>query len=228
MASGGKRGAGERVLEGRHVIGLFMLMLLFSGVFFTLGYVMGRNQYDGQASASSTSHSAFDAVLPKPNANAKRPEKMSAPAAQPADAATPQPPNSDWEFYNSTKSGKTNDHLKPADPAAARKAAPAVAKSDSPANPVPASSRVTSSARAANAPPSSPGNYTLQVAALTKEADAFDLASRLQKKKFPAVVLSPQGDKFYRVQVGPYADQKSADAAKKGLEAVGFKAFVKH
>ena len=32
MASGGKRGsAGERVLEGRHVIGLFMLMLLFSG-----------------------------------------------------------------------------------------------------------------------------------------------------------------------------------------------------
>ena len=32
------------MLEGRHVIGLFMLMLLFSGVFFTLGYVMGRNE----------------------------------------------------------------------------------------------------------------------------------------------------------------------------------------
>ena len=74
----------------------------------------------------------------------------------------------------------------------------------------------------------SAGSYTLQVAALTREADAFDLASRLQKKQFPAVVLTPQGDKFYRVQVGPYADQKSADAAKKGLEAVGFKAFVKH
>jgi len=27
------------VLESRHVIGLFMLMLLFSGVFFTLGYL---------------------------------------------------------------------------------------------------------------------------------------------------------------------------------------------
>src|SRR5208282_1187746 len=54
MASGGKRGnAGERVLEGRHVIGLFMLMLLFSGVFFTLGYVMGRNQYDGQVRAAT-------------------------------------------------------------------------------------------------------------------------------------------------------------------------------
>jgi hypothetical protein len=34
MASGGKRrGGGERVLEGRHVIGLFMLMLLFSRLF---------------------------------------------------------------------------------------------------------------------------------------------------------------------------------------------------
>ena len=39
------------MLESRHVIGLFMLMLLFSGVFFTLGYVMGRNQYDGEVRA---------------------------------------------------------------------------------------------------------------------------------------------------------------------------------
>jgi len=54
MASGGKRGgAGERVLESRHVIGLFMLMLLFSGVFFTLGYVMGRNQIDNPVNAAT-------------------------------------------------------------------------------------------------------------------------------------------------------------------------------
>ena len=58
MASGGKRGAGERVLESKHVIGLFLLMLLFSGVFFTLGYVMGRNQYDGQVSAAITNSRA--------------------------------------------------------------------------------------------------------------------------------------------------------------------------
>jgi cell division protein FtsN len=41
-------------------------------------------------------------------------------------------------------------------------------------------------------------------------------------------VVSPQGDNYYRVQVGPYADQKSADAARKGLEGAGFKAIVKH
>jgi cell division protein FtsN len=40
-------------------------------------------------------------------------------------------------------------------------------------------------------------------------------------------VLSPHGDKYYRVQVGPYADLKAADLARKGLEDAGFKAFVK-
>ncbi len=55
------------MLEGRHVIGFFMLMLLFSGVFFTLGYVMGRNQYDGQVRASTNLRGLPDStVLPKP------------------------------------------------------------------------------------------------------------------------------------------------------------------
>jgi hypothetical protein len=65
MASRGNRGgAGERVLESRHVIGLFMLMLVFSGVFFALGYVMGRNQYDGQVRAASNPRAAADPVVP--------------------------------------------------------------------------------------------------------------------------------------------------------------------
>jgi cell division septation protein DedD len=76
------------------------------------------------------------------------------------------------------------------------------------------------------APPA--GSYTLQVAALGSRTDALSLAANLQRKKFPAFVVSPQGDKYFRVQVGPYADQKSADAAKKGLEDAGFKAIVKH
>jgi len=53
------------------------------------------------------------------------------------------------------------------------------------------------------------------------------LAGSLQKKEFPAFVLTPTADHFYRVQVGPYADAQSADAAKKGLETAGFKAILK-
>src|SRR6266404_1621989 len=214
MASGGRRGgAGERVLESRHVIGLFMLMLLFSGVFFTLGYVMGRNQYDGQVRAATDPLTKLQNPFShKPEPGIKR-TGNSAPTEAPTD--TSAPPNSDWEFYHAGDSKKTMDHLKPAVPvtAPAEKNAPVLIKS--------------------TAAPKSAGNsakstYTLQVAAVRREADALELATRLQHKKFPAFVLSPRGDKYYRVQVGPYTDQKNAEAARKGLESVGFKAIVKH
>ena len=68
----------------------------------------------------------------------------------------------------------------------------------------------------------------MQVAALTKESDAVDLAAQLQKKKFQAYVLPARTDKYYRVQVGPFADRKAADSARKGLEGAGFKAIVRH
>ncbi len=48
-----------------------------------------------------------------------------------------------------------------------------------------------------------------------------------QEKKFPAFVLSPAQDKYYRVQVGPYADTQSAAIARDRLEAAGFKSIVK-
>ncbi len=223
MASGGKRGgAGERVLESRHVIGLFMLMLLFSRVFFTLGYVMGRNEYDGSVRAATDFFKKpSNSVSPKAEVNPKRANNP-APATVPTD--TPAPPNSDWEFYHAGDNKKTDDHLKPV----AVAAAPAKKNLTSPAKSSVPPRSASGSSKTQN-PPLIPGSaLILQVAALTRETDALDLASRLQKKKFPAFVLSPQGDKYYRVQVGPYADPKAAEAARKGLEDAGFKAIVKH
>lgn len=219
MASAGRRGGGgDRILESRHVIGLFLLMLLFSGVFFTLGYVMGRNQYDGQVRAATNPRTMPDPTLsPRTDVVQRRPKN--APVADAAPDGT-APSSPEWEFYHAGEAKKTDDHLKPAAPEA--KTVPAVAKSAAQPKPANASSRT----RTAPLIPS--GSFILQVAALTKEADALDLATRLQKKKFPAFVLSPQTDKYYHVQVGPYPDQKSADVAKKGLDDAGFKAIVKH
>lgn len=221
MASGSKRGsAGERVLESRHVIGLFLLMLLFSGVFFTLGYVMGRSQYDGQVRAATNPRTSPDGgFFSKYPAAAKPTNKKTDSEAPPGNAA---PANPDWEFYHAGDSNKTEDHLKPAPPAASPKALPAVAKGNSPAKPTNTSSKTSPSGALLPG-----GGYTLQVAAMTKESDAMALATNLQKRKFPAFVLSPHGDKYYRVQVGPYADPKAAENAKKGLEGAGFKAIVK-
>jgi cell division septation protein DedD len=192
-----------------------MLMLLFSGIFFTLGYVMGRNQYDGQVRAASNPRVPQPTpVTPKSEPAAKRSNE----ARRDSDPATDinSQPNSDWSFYNSGKSSSPDDNLKPAwsVPAASPRTVSASPKGKN---------------GKAGAAPAIPSNsYTLQVAALRRESDAMSLASHLQRKKFPAFVVSPQGDKYYRVQVGPYADQKSADAARKGLEGAGFKAIVKH
>jgi len=214
MASGGRRGAGDRVLEGRHVIGLFMLMLLFSGVFFTLGYVMGRNQYDGQVRAASNPRTLLPAPVPLKPDRTDSAAKHANDARRDSDPSTDTStqPNSDWSFYNAGKSSAPDDNFKPAAPSP--RAISAAAKSRS--------------AKSSAVPAIPAGSYTLQVAALRRESDALTLAAHLQKKKFPAFVAAPQADKYYRVQVGPYADQKSADAAKKGLEGVGFRAIVKH
>ena len=225
MSSSKRSSAGERVLEGRHVIGLFFLMLLFSGVFFTLGYVMGHNQLEGQVRAASTRSS--DPIVPlKPEPGAKPGKSnVSTPGTSDpsSDTTTPAtPPSSEWEFYRAGDKKASNDHLKPApqaSPVAQPKTIATSAKS------APASPAVRTVVSAPGVPH---GSYLLQVAALRAESDAISVAKDLQKKKFPAFVQTPQGDKYYRVQVGPYSDQKAMQAAKKGLETAGFKAIIKH
>jgi cell division septation protein DedD len=215
-----KSSAGERVLEGRHVIGLFFLMLLFSGVFFTLGYVMGRNQLDAQVRAAGTHGN--DTLLPvKPEPSAK-PNKspVSTPGnTDPAtDAATP--PSSEWEFYRAGDKNSSNDHLKPAPAASSAQQKTITTSAKSASSPAGRSNATT---------PAIPrGSYLLQVVALRTESDAISIANELRKKKFPAFVQAPQSDKYYRVQVGPYADQKAMQTARKGLETAGFKAIIKH
>jgi len=266
---GNRGGGGDRVLESRHVIGLFLLMLVFSGVFFALGYVMGRNQYDGQVRAESTPRATPDPVasaradLPSrrsknsqspvnsansanasnsansgssassgwgslsssPSASTNSRESASAPNATPDDSATP---SSDWNFYNSSKN-PPDDRLKPGDPATSTMSPSAAANaSGKTPKPTPVSAKASASAPVTAGTPFPPGTYVLQVAAMRQSVDASAVANSLRAKHFPAIVVNPTTDKYYHVQVGPYHDVKSADTAKKGLEAAGFKAIVKH
>ena len=200
-------------------------MLLFSGVFFTLGYVMGRNQLEGQVRAAST-HSSDPIVPLKPEPGSKQ---IKGPVSTPGTSdpssdttTTATPPSSEWEFYRAGDKKASNDHLKPAAAPASSASPKAIATSTKSA---PTSPAVRTTVSAPGIPH---GSYLLQVAALRTESDAISVAKDLQKKKFPAFVQTPQGDKYYRVQVGPYTDQKAMQAAKKGLETAGFKAIVKH
>jgi cell division septation protein DedD len=230
MASGGRRGASERVLESKHVIGLFLLMLLFSGIFFSLGYVMGRNQYDGQVRAAMTTMGRTEpAYIPK---NDPAPKKVAEDTTTADSDPSTDSTSPAWTFPSTNGPANAEPHLD----------TPAVVKTpDSPAQPSnskgkkvqaqPVSARVvTKTSRPSATVPAIPsGSYVIQVAALMRQDDALAIAGNLQKKHYSVYVQSPQKDKYYRVQVGPFKDQKSADAAKKGLEGEGFKAFyVKH
>jgi len=220
MSYGGHRGAGERVLEGRHVIGLFLAVILLSGLFFTLGYVMGLHQAEASADDLPGKPELRNPPKSKPEVASKRTSKT--PAAEPS-GETNAPASSEWEFYHAGEKEKADDRLKVDTSASSpqlQQTAPVLVKSPN------ASRGASNSASRASA--ATPNGYSLQVAAMSKEGDALAVARILQKKKFPAYVLSPHGDKFYRVQVGPFADMKAADVARKGLEDAGFKAFVKH
>lgn len=217
MASGEKKG-GDFVLEGRHLAGLFLLLVVIFGVVFTLGYLLGRSQYDTKV---RTAFSKPDASLALGTAPA------TASSEKPADrTAPPAGGNSQWDFYHAAEPKAVSDHLAApasstpsARPAGAKPAAsqPAALKAASAQNP-------PSGIRAPRIPK---GAITLQVAAVMHEGDALALAQALQGKKFPAFVLNPDADKYFRVQVGPYSDNQSAGTARRELEAQGFKSITK-
>jgi cell division septation protein DedD len=229
MTSRGKRGTGERVLESKHVIGLFLLMLLFSGVFFSLGYVMGRNQYEGQVRAESNVASRSNpGYMPSNIIPSKKIVNDPATEDDPDPATSSSSPV--WNLASKTSSNADHLEAPPVPEVAVDTTSKSVSsKSKMQTQPIAVHSTAKNGKTSLSAPAIASGAYVIQVAALLKQDDAVAIAGSLQKKHYAVYVQSPQKDKYYRVQVGPFKDQKSADAAKKGLEGEGFKAFyVKH
>jgi DedD protein len=219
MASKTRKFGGDFVLESRHLIGLFLLLVVIFGVVFTLGYLMGRSQGDG------SDHVVVASTTRKPEPPVAASASAKANPAPAADDPDPAKKNSDWDFYHSADPRAASDHLQAATkPASSPAAVPAKAAQAAPP------------AKTTKPPKASPelggslipkGAIMLQVAAVLHQDDALALAQALQKKKFPAIVLPPSTDKYYRVQVGPYADNQAAANARKDLEANGFKTITK-
>jgi len=218
-----KPGAGgDMTLESRHLVGLFLGVVVLCCVFFTLGYVMGNSQ-EGSARVMAAANDVKPASAPEPAAK-----------AAPAQPTVPTP--SEWRFPSAAEPAKPAEKLEPSSkpavelnpPAGAVSRPPAIGSAPSSASKPPSSAApVPSKSRAAAPPRIAKGSILLQVAALTRESDALLLAEALQRKNFPAFITTPAGDNYYRVQVGPYGDKESADLAKRSLEREGFKAIVK-
>jgi cell division septation protein DedD len=185
--------------------------------------LLGRSHYEDLARTSAASPAAGD----KPAGTPAPPTQPGSESVGQSSGSAEAPPTT-WNFYRSGEPAKT--------PELAPSAAASVPSAPVPASSTPAKAPVKAAA-AARAKTRTPapsgsalipkGSITLQVAALLHEADALALAQALQEKKFPAIVTTPSTDKFYRVQVGPYPDTKSATAARRELEKQGFKSIVR-
>jgi cell division septation protein DedD len=237
MASGAKKGGGgDVILESRHLVGLFLMMVVIFGVVFVLGYELGRNQVAGQVRASDATAEDNTTAAGSPGGPSSAPVMQPVAPASAKTALAPaakdgSPKNSVAQPPVTKNIGKTAPKMPGASAPPDKSAAP----NSQPVNPPGYRNGQSSGSSAKNAPaggmigapPIPKGSMVLQVAALTNEVDALKVAQELQQKKFPAFVLAPGADHYYRVQVGPFTDAKSADKARAALEKEGFKPIVK-
>jgi DedD protein len=213
-----RRSRGDRILESRHLIGLFVGVVILCSVFFSLGYVMGRSHYSGAVQAA---YAPGRSAIPATDREADRETDQSK-----EDTLAPA---GEWDFYANQNNNKLEK------PAVATKDStpetPSIAADRPPDAPLFAPVRAPRRASRATGftPPKMLGNnMVLQIAAVTHQSDALAMADALQRKRFPSFVVAPAADGFYRVQVGPYPDERSAENAKTALDRAGFKAIIKH
>jgi len=186
---------------------LFFALVAICAVFFALGYSLGRKSEPSLTTAGVTS-------LPQTSPNNTKASGGSQPAAP-------------MTFYKSVEQKDATPELTPA---AATKTEPAASQ---PASATPASGNSTPTQPAASGAvdpntttPTS--GYFVQVAAVTKQEDADALVDALKKKEYPAFV-APQipNDKFFRVQLGPYSDNKEAESMRTRLIGDGYSPILK-
>jgi len=189
----------EITLGTGRMLAIFFAFVLVCAFFFAIGFSLGRRT--SMAGAATL---------------------LNAPSATPATIVRPSPAKNDapqLSFYKAVGEKKADTTL-PQDSKAST-AAPAAG---------PPTTEAPANADAATAAAASPttGNYYVQVAAVTRQEDADALVEALKKKQYPAfTVNNTSADKFYRVQVGPYADFKEADAMRARLISDGYNPIVK-
>jgi len=136
-----------------------------------------------------------------PTASVDKPSPVSTSECATENCAPATTSQQDLTFYDSVKSQQTEPTL---------------------AKPAPAPRPTTKVST------SQPSGYVVQIAALTKAADADALVSVLRRKRYPVFLVNTSPtDHFYRVQVGPFRDIKDAETMRSRLAKDGYKPILK-
>lgn len=201
----------EITLGTGKMLGVFFALVALCGVFFGLGYSLGRSGRNLLA----------DSDQPQNPSPALRPSAMKSTTSAPAQTGE------GLTFYKAVEQKDPNAQLptdatkEPAKDAPKETAkevvTPDPTDTDSksqPAAPDPATALASSS-------------YFVQVAAVSKQDDAQALVDALKKKQYAAFTASSSTDKLFHVQIGPFNDVKEAEGTRAKLISDGYNPILK-
>jgi cell division septation protein DedD len=241
----------EITLGTGKLLGLFFLLAATCGIFFAIGYSLGKTSAREQAlndRAAETSAASQETQINKPSAVAKTPAGN--PPASDGPEGAPKESEPDLTFYKAVKQNpedrKEDSKLQSAKPAPGpdgkkpEPSTPPQGKESGSPPPTGGSTVATaktpkpgdsSSARTSLQPTPATGPngaYVVQIAAVSHEEDAAALAGALRKKSYTAAVVNnPTKDKLFHVVLGPYATLQDAEAMKVKLQGEGYSPIIK-
>ena len=195
------------VLGNRQLVSVFLIVVVLLGVFFSMGYIVGRN------SSPATRPGSRGAPTPSQPIVVDNPART---LPLVSDAANQTPVRSGHIRRKPSPRKSKPPEAKPATPSQRlpkpKKPKPPEPKHEPKAEPVPTKPSIEGP---------QPGQTFLQVVATTR-ADAELIAETLGKKGFhTAVAPGPNG--LFRVLVGPLQDAADMAETRVRLEATGFK-----
>jgi len=195
----------ELVLGNKQLVSFFFVVLALCGVFFALGYMIGRNSTKAVVAGLDGTPASQESEPPRETAQ-----------AEPAPAAATPPPTVAPEVAPTPSPAPVSQQTQPAHDASQQAvAAPA---------PKPAAAAPPREAGQLIAP--EPGAMYLQVGALHRP-DAETMVKTLREQNYPAVLATSSKQDFFRVLVGPYHQTAEVADVKARLKTLGFAdAFV--
>jgi DedD protein len=194
----------EITLSTGKLLGIFFALAIVCGVFFTMGYLLGK-------STSAGGRTEIVATVPSSNAAGKPYAGNKTPEAVTQTCAPGSPNCAATKPSDASSAAKTADQQTSAQP-------PSVTKT---------SDQSTTQSAATDVKTGTGSSFMVQVAAVSKQEDAEILVTALRKKQYPVFIANAAGDPLFHVQVGPFSEKKDAEAMRTRLSGDGYNAIVK-
>jgi cell division septation protein DedD len=202
-------GEHELVLGNKQLLSAFFVVVILLGVFFTMGYFVGKNT----ATAGFNGGQGPLSGGVRPDAAGKPLDSGSTAGSLPPDSTSPAvDPNAPETPVPSTPASPATTP-----PATPKGEAKPDAKTEFPLEAPPARTVTTAQ--------SGSEEMYLQVSAI-RRPDADSLAKVLSERGFPALLRESSKPGLYRVLVGPFKTNGEMGRAKSDLKAKGFESIV--